>query len=200
MKSLFTFLLVVVSFFAFACECPPIEPASKKICEQYDVIFYGKVDSIIPCGTEGIGTAYFSIISLYKGSAEQHVSVDYDCTSSCMMSFAKGEEWIIYSVYQHFDLLTVSLCSHSRKKITDGSADFYEAASQRTFSAETSFLETTLGIQPYASHNALNDKQKEMQPHNEQPSALNKLWLLLISLAVMAIIFIGSKKYFKNGK
>ena len=137
MKSLFTFFLVVVSFFAFACECPPIEPASKKICEQYDVIFYGKVDSIIPCGTEGIGTAYFSIISLYKGSAEQHVSVDYDCTSSCMMSFAKGEEWIIYSVYQHFDLLTVSLCSHSRKKITDGSADFYEAASQRTFSAET---------------------------------------------------------------
>ncbi|MCW3071733.1 MAG: hypothetical protein JWO44_1623 [Bacteroidetes bacterium] len=200
MKKIIAVLLVSISFFSSACECPPIEPASKKICETYDVIFYGKVDSIIPCSTQGLGTVYFSIISLYKGAAEQHVSIDYDCTSACMMSFAKGEEWIIYSVYQHFDLLTVNLCSHSRKKITDGTVDFYEAASQRSFSAENSFLETTFGIQPYASHNALNDKQKEMQPHNEQPSAINKLWLLLISLAVMGIIFIISKKYFKNGK
>jgi len=199
MKRIITALLVFVSCLSLACECPPIEPASKKTCESYDVIFYGKVDSIRPCSTQGLGTAYFSIISLYKGSAEQHVSVDYDCTSACMMSFAKGEEWIIYSVYQHFDLLTVSLCSHSRKKITDGTADFYEAASQRSFSGENTFLETTLGIQPYASHNALNDQQKELQPHNEQPDALHKLWLLLISLGVMAVVFIISKKFFKNG-
>lgn len=196
--------LALIFFFTYlyshACECPPLQPVSKELCGQYDVIFYGRVDSIASCGTEGLGTVYFTIISLYKGSAQQHVSVDYDCTSSCMMSFSKDEEWIIYSVYQHFDLITVNLCSHSRKKANAGSADFYQAASGRSFEEENLFLEKALGIQPYASHNELNDRQKEMQPHNEQPAALTKLWLLLISLGVMAIIFIITKKYFKNDK
>jgi hypothetical protein len=164
------------------------------------VIFYGKVDSIIPCRTEGIGTVYFTIINLYKGSAEQHLSVDYDCTSACLMSFSKNEEWVIYAVFQHFDLVTVDLCSHSRKKITDGTADYYQVASQRTFEQENEFLKATFGTQPYAAHNQLNDKQKEMGPRNEQPSAMGKLWLLVVSLGAMIIVYIVSKKYFKNDK
>jgi len=184
----------------FCCDCPPLEALSKKAADKYDVIFYGKVDSIIPCSTQGIGTAYFTISNLYKGSVERHVSVDYDCTSACMMSFAKNEEWIIYGIFQRFDLITVDLCSHSRKRITNGTADFYEAASQRTFEDENKFLEAELHIQSYASHNELNDQQKEFRPHNDQPTDLGKLWLLLISLATMVIIFFVSRKFFKNGK
>jgi hypothetical protein len=164
------------------------------------VIFYGKVDSIIPCHNSGIGTAYFTIINLYKGSAEQKVAVDYDCTSACMMSLSKNDEWIIYSTYQRFDLLTVSICSHSRKKISDGSADFYQVSSGRSFEEENNFLKKTLGVLPFASHNELNDQQKEMQPHNDQPTAINKLWLLIISLAATVIIYFVSKKFFRNGK
>jgi hypothetical protein len=200
MKKIFLFLFLLLSVRSYSCECPPIEPVSKKTAEKYDVIFYGKVDSVVPCSQNGIGTVYFTVNSLYKGAAEQHISIDYDCTSACMMSFLKNEEWIIYSVYQHFDLLTVDLCSHSRKKISDGTMDFYEVAAHRSFEEERSFLESTFGIQPYSSHNVLNDQQKELQPHNEQPSALNKLWLLLISLSVMGIIYLISKKYFKDGK
>jgi hypothetical protein len=117
-----------------------------------------------------------------------------------MMSFAKNDEWIIYAIYQRFDLITVELCSNTRKKISDGTADFYEAASQRTFDEENKFLQQTLGIQSYAAHNELNDQQKELKPHNDQPTDLGKLWLLLISLGVMIIVFIVSKKFFKNGK
>jgi hypothetical protein len=200
MRRSLLFLFLIAFCFSHACECPPLSAVSKELCKEYDVIFYGKVDSVKPCSTDGIGTAYFTVISLYKGSALQHISVDYDCSSSCMMSFFKNDEWIIYAMYQHFDLLTVDICGHSRKKITDGTIDYYEAASQRSFSEENSFLEKNLGLQPFASHNKLNDQQKEMQPHNEQPSAMNKLWLLLISLAVMAIIYFISRKYFKNGK
>jgi hypothetical protein len=197
---------IIIIFFIFsvwsaaACECPPAVPVSKELSDKYDVIFYGRVDSIKPCSTDGIGTVYFSIFSLYKGSAEQHVAVDYDCTSACLMSFVQNEEWIIYSVYQKFDLLTVSLCSPSRKRITDRSVDYYQVSSQRTFEEENIFLEKIYGLQAFSSHNALNDQQKELQPHNEQPSAWGKLWLLLISLAVMALIFIIVKKYFKNDK
>jgi hypothetical protein len=197
------FLFLIFCFFqifVYACECPPITPISKSTAAGYDVIFYGKVDSIIPCGNEGIGTAFFSIINLFKGSAEQKVSVDYDCTSACMMDFAGKEEWIIYATYQRFDLLTVNICSNSRKKIADEAKDFYQVSSGRTFKEEIEFLNTTLGIQPYSSHNALNDRQKELQPHNELPSATNKLWLLLISLSVMLLVYFISKKFFKNGK
>jgi|SRR6218665_2269401 len=198
-KCLFLFF-ILLSNFVFSCDCPPLEVITKKGTEKYDVIFYGKVDSIIPCNTQGIGTAYFTIGSLYKGAAEQHVSVDYDCTSACMMSFAKNEEWLIYGIYQRFDLITVELCGHSRKKITDGTTDFYAVAAQRTFDEENKFLQDALGIQPYGKHNDLNDQQKELKPHNDQPSDLGKLWLLLISLAAMGIVYIVSKKFFKNDK
>jgi hypothetical protein len=200
MKKLILLFFLLAAFFSNACECPPVEPISKKSAEVYDVIFYGKVDSIIPCGTTGIGTAYFTIINLYKGAAEQHVSVDYDCTSACMMSFSKNDEWIVYAIYQRFNLMTVDICSHSRKRITDSSQDFYQIASHRSFEEENNFLKTTLGIQSYSSHNELNNQQKDLKPHNDQPSAIDKLWLLLISCAAMIIIYIVSKKYFKNGK
>ncbi|MCE3280054.1 MAG: CbiN domain protein [Bacteroidetes bacterium] len=200
MKRILLAAFYLISVFSSACECPPLEPLTKKISEQYDVIFYGKVDSVVPCKTDGIGRVYFTINSLYKGSAQQQVFVDYDCVSSCMMSFAKNDEWIIYSMFQHFDLLTVNICGHSRKKITDGSPDYYQAASQRSFEEEKNFLESTFGTQAFASHNKLNDDQKEMQPHNTQPGALNKLWLLLISLGVMVLIYFVTKKFFKNDK
>jgi hypothetical protein len=197
------FLLLIFCFVfscCKACECPPIDPVSKKNADNYDVIFYGKVDSIVPCGNSGIGTAYFTIINLYKGAAEQKISIDYDCTSACMMSFVKNDEWIIYSMYQKFDLLTVNICSHSRKKIIDSSADFYQVSSGRTFDQENELLKKIYGVRSFSSHNQLNDQQKEFQPHNEQPSAINKLWLLLISLLVMIVIFFISKKFFKNDK
>lgn len=200
MKKFLIGFLTFFSILTYACECPPASVVSKELCEKYDVIFYGRVDSINSCSTDGIGTAYFTIISLYKGSAEQHVSIDYDCTSSCLMSFAKNDEWIIYSVYQKFDLLTVSLCSPSRKKATEGLVDYYQASSHRSFAEESAFLEGSLGLHSFASHNDLNDRQKEMQPHNEQPGAWGKLWLLLISLGAMGAIYLITKKYFKNDK
>jgi len=198
-KYLFLFFCFL-SNFSFSCDCPPLEALSKKSMEKYDVIFYGKVDSIIPCSTQGIGTAYFTIRSLYKGACVQHVSVDYDCTTACMMSFAKNDEWLIYGIYQRFDLITVALCGHSRKKISDGTVDFYESASQRTFDDENTYLKTELGIQPFGEHNALNEQQKELKPHNDQPTELGKLWLLLISLGTMAVIYFVFKKFFKNDK
>jgi hypothetical protein len=200
MKKILTILFCFVAVYIKACECPPIEPINKVLADKYDVIFYGKVDSIVPCGTKGIGTAYFSIINLYKGHAEQHISVDYDCTSSCMMSFSKNEEWIIYAVYQRFDLLTVDLCSHSRKRNSANETDHYQVSSGRSFEEENNFLKKILGLQVFSSHNELNDKQKDFKPHNDQPSALNKLALLIVSLLVMMIIYIISKKLFKNDK
>jgi len=200
MKKIVFLFFILLSNQVFACDCPPLETFSKELSKKYDVIFYGTVDSIIPCRTEGIGTAYFTISSLYKGHSEQHVSVDFDCTSDCMMSFAKGDEWIIYGIYQRFDLITVNFCSPSRKKENNKNAAAGTVATGQTFEEENAALKAMLGIQPYGKHNELNDMQKEMAPHNEQPSAMGKVWLLLISLGATLIVYFISRKFFKNDK
>ena len=157
-------------------------------------IFFGKVDSISPCATNGISNAYFTIKELYKGNAPQQISIHFDCTSSCMMSFSKNEEWLIYAGYQRFDVVSVNLCSHSRKRFSADAQDFYLASSKRTFDQETEFLRTELGIQSFADTDTWNAKQQELKPRNEQPSNNNKLYLLGVSFGVMILIYIITRK------
>ncbi len=190
-------LAVIVFIFAAkilpACECPLIKPVSKEICKEYDVIFFGKTDSISVCTEQGRSSAYFTITELYKGAVQQYCKVDFDCSSACMMSFSKDEEWLIYASFKRFDLLTVNLCSHCRKWFADPLQDFYQAAATRTFEKEKQFLKTELGIQSFAKNNKLNEEQADLKPHNEQPSPMDKLWLLLISLLVMLVVFFITK-------
>ncbi len=193
-KQILSFFLLFTSSYLFPCDCPPLQPVSKDLCKTYNVIFYGKVDSVSSCGKDGISTAYFTINELYKGAVSKEVKVDFDCASACLMSFEKGEEWLMYATYQKFDLLTVTICDHSRKHFDDESKDFYSIAAQRTFDQEKLFLKTELGIQPFVIKNDLNEQQKIFKPHNDQPSDINKLWLLLISLGTMGIVFLLARK------
>jgi hypothetical protein len=196
-KAIFLFT-ILISNAILACECPPVNAITKELCKQYDVIFSGRVDSIIPCSTKGIGTAFFTITELYKGSVEQHVAVDYDCTSDCLMSFSKCDEWIVYAAFSRFNQVIVNICSNTRKKVTGSAQDFYSLQTGQSYEQETAFLKTVLGTKAFAIHNQLNDQQVEMRPHNDQPTGWNKLWLLLTSFGAMAIVYIVSKKYFKK--
>ena len=195
MNRIFFFLLLLfTSSKTFACQCPPLQPISKELCKNYNVIFYGKVDSISACALDGISTVYFTINELYKGAVSPHVKIDFDCASPCLMSFEKGEEWIIYASYPKFDKLTVSLCEHSRKFISNIANDYYFITSQRTFDQEKKFLETEFGVQSFVEKNDLNDQQKVLKPHNDQPSPINKLFLLLVSIGVMGVVFLVARK------
>lgn len=191
MKIKIIFLLFLFSKVIIACKCttPPI---SNQVFKKYEIIFYGKIDSVSRCTTEGIATAYFTISELYKGKVEKQVEVNFDCSSSCMMSFSKGEEWLIYATYQRFDVLLAKFCEHSRKCIIN-SKDYYLINSQKTFEEEREFLKTNLGIQSFIHKNDLNQEQKNLKGRNEQPSNLNKLWLLLVSLGIMIIIYYVSR-------
>lgn len=198
MKKYIPFLFFLLSEMTFACECPAIKPISNDSFKNYDVIFTGRVDSVSACLTDGNSTAYFFINELYKGAVQQHQKVDFDCSSECMMSFSKDEEWIIYATYQRFDLMTVKLCGHSRKLFTDVSQDYYQMAAQRTFEEEKQFLKTTLGTHSFIQNNEQSQQQDDAKSRNEQPSGINKLWLLLISFATMAIVYFVTKN--KNKK
>ena len=194
MKRIFFFLLLIIPAAKIvACQCPPLQPISKELSNKYNVIFYGKVDSVSACAADGISTVYFTINELYKGAVSQHVKIDSDCASPCLMSFEKGEEWIIYASYPKFDKLTVSLCEHSRKFISNIANDYYFITSQRTFEQEKQFLKAELGVQSFIERNDLNEQQKVLKPHNDQPSRVNKLFLLLVSMVVMGIVFLVAR-------
>jgi hypothetical protein len=190
MKKIILFSLLFFSKTVYACECPALQPISKELRTDYDVIFFGKVDSVSSCTNAGIATVYFTIQELYKGAVEEHVKVDFDCRSSCLMSFAKNEEWLMYTNYQHFDVMIVNICKHSRKHFDSSTQDIYQIAAQRTFEQEKEFLKSTLGIQAFIKKNELNKQHAELAPRNEQPSGQNKLILILISFSVMAIVYV----------
>jgi hypothetical protein len=193
-KIVLLFCLITLVEFARACECPPIQPITEVTSKNYNAIFYGKVDSITNRSEKGFGAAHFTITELYKGNLQQQVKLNFDNSSSCMMSFEKGEEWLIYAVYKNFNFLTVSLCSHSRKLFKEASEDFYQLNAQRTFNEEKEFLTTTLSIQPFAQENVLDEQREQFKPHNIQPEPMSKLLLVLVSLLVMVIIFLVTRK------
>jgi hypothetical protein len=200
MKKYLFFILLLRSVVLMACECPPLAPISKELASDYDIVFMGKVDSV-SAAANGISSAYFTVEEFYKGHAGKHIIVDFDAVSACMMSFAKNEHWIIYATYQRFDVISVKLCSHSRKQVNASEQDFYATAAQRTFEQESEFLKTAFGVQPFIEKEAWNKEQQDLKPRNEQPSGMSKMVLVLISFGAMILIYILTrKKKRKNGE
>lgn len=191
--NLLFFILLTVSVQAIACKCATLPPISKEEAKRYDVIFFGKVDSVGTC-IDGNATAYFTIQELYKGNSKQQCEVSFDCASSCLMSFAKGEEWLIYGIYKKFGVAAVNICDHNRKQLPATEQDFYEATAQRTFDQEKTFLKTELGIQSFIQTENWNKAQEDLKPRNEQPTDMSKLILLVVSFVVMIIIYIITRK------
>ena len=191
------FFFIIISFLSaptFACKCDQIKPISQELVANYDVVFFGKIDSVQYANQNGLCVAYFSINDLYKGSVLQNVKVNYDCTSECMVSFEKFDEWIVYAKFKRFDLISVSICGHSRKYFKDPSQDFYFTTSLKTFDQEKQFLKKTLQLHPFAQNNKLNQVQADLKPRNEQPQGIVKLWLLFISFGVMGVVYFISRK------
>jgi len=178
MKIRLCILFILFSASSFSCDCPlDLPPVSLETVKNYDVIFYGKVDSVSPCTTKGLAIAYFTISELYKGQISQHQAINFDCSSECMMSFAKGEKWLIFSHFQRFDELLVNFCEHSKN------------ASQWSLEKDKAILNEILGIQEFVEKNVINDQQEDLRGRNKQPSSMNKVWLLVISFLVMAIVY-----------
>lgn len=194
MRIILISFFVFVSSISFACECVPLSPISKELSNNYDVIFYGRVDSVGVCSDKWTAIAYFTITELYKGTAKKQVKINFDCNTECMMSFAADDEWIIYAKYSKFDFLNISICDHNRKKFYAGEEDIYLIDSKRPFEKELEFLKTTLAVQETVEPTVLNNAATDTGRHNEQPSSWGKIVLLLISVFAMAIVYFVTRK------
>ena len=194
MRKIVLFLSLLISFYSLACECKDFVSITKDLCSEYDVIFLGTVDSVSACDEKGFSVAYFTITELYKGKVKKQVQINFDCNTECMMSFAEGEEWIIYALYEKFDHLNVSICGHSRKKFDNETLDVFFVNAKRTFEKEREFLKTSFGTLSFAEENDLNNQQDQVGPRNQLPSNWGKLTLLLVSILAMGIVYYVTRK------
>lgn len=197
MKKTILILFFLVNRIVFACDCPPLNAISVAEAQKYDAVFYGMVDSVGAC-VDGIANVYFTIKEVYKGVLEAHVAVQFDCKTSCSMSFDKKEEWLVYAAYKKFDVLAVNFCWHSRKFIENESKDYFFTISQKTFEQEKTYLQKELGVLPIVKRNHLNEQQKELKHQNQLPSSGKMLALLLASTLAMLLVYFITKKYFKK--
>lgn len=189
-KLLLIVLLLAVSGWIRACDCPP-EAVNETTMRSYDFIFSGKVLAVSGCDKDAQVT--FEIQQLYKGKSYATSSVQFDCLSDCQMSFVPGEEWIIYSDYVLYGQGQVKFCSLSRKKIADAKEDFYNISHGMDFESEKQMLLNIFGEQK------LNVKDPKQEQHHQliHPEGMQIVWYLAAGLAGLAAFYFLGKKFLK---
>jgi hypothetical protein len=188
-----TFCLYIFLFFsanAIACKCDTTSFTLEGI-KRYELIFAGEVTSVSIC--EQKPKATFTVKELYRGKCFDTVSVEFDCSSSCAMSFSPGETWIIFATYEKYGKPEVELCSHSRRKFADEKDDFYFQLSGISFGDAQAFLKKNLGTQPFSIKTAEEDQHHE----NIRPKGYEALWYLIAGFVVLFLFYFLGNKFLK---
>jgi len=194
MHRIYLLILFQLSFIGgiIACDCPALAPLTIVECRKFDVILQCKIDSVSSC--KGKSIAYAEIIEVYKGNESSVLQFEFDCSSSCQMSFANGEQWLIYGKYNGEKKLEVAFCDRNRKQIADSQKDYFAISSGLSFDEEIRYLVKNIGLKisrVKKNKQAIDITQRE----NDQTSGMNKILLLFVSLILFLVIY-----YFVNKK
>ncbi|MES2837742.1 MAG: hypothetical protein V4667_09475 [Bacteroidota bacterium] len=196
----FLFLAFVLLFGnqAMACDCPPVKALIKNECGKFEVIALGKIELIEKCDGKN-ASAIFYINELYRGNnIQKSLEFEFDCASSCSMSFEKGEEWLLF-LKQIDGKLIANLCDRNRKRIADSTEDFYATVLQSTLNDDIDFLKNNIGlIKIEQSANAPNNRMVDITKRENQWSNRWKTVIYLcFSLIGFAAIYYAFKKFVK---
>lgn len=189
MRFLFLFFLFLSSF-AIACECPQTT-LSLNECNNYEIIFKGKILSVKDCGSK-FGEAMFEVEELYKGNATKQFKVLFECGVPCEQKFLPGEEWLIYSKYKQLENAMMDWCSRSRKYFKNEKEDFYAVNYGNDYYDELKFLREKLG-----NHRLLASNPNKVENRNEQPTTNQTIVIFLVSLGVIVLFYVLFNKFFK---
>lgn len=186
-------LLMVLSVNAIvACNCPPISKPDSAVYANYDVIFVGTVKSVGPC-YKGMSEVTMVVRSLHKGKLFAETPLKADCETDCQMSFVEGEEWIIYGKYESYGVPMVELCSHSRRKATEGEVDHMNEVIGMTYSDQLSNLQRDL-----PNLEVVPEQAKDRTTHyNERPERKQILIYGLVGLAFVVLAYWGARRWLK---
>ncbi|MCC7303240.1 MAG: hypothetical protein IT233_11420 [Bacteroidia bacterium] len=182
---------VLLTLPAVSCDCPTEIPFRNAL-NQYDLIFRGKVTDTLSNGTQGV--AVFQPLAIYKGHPEERIRIKYDATSSCLMSFSPGEEWIIYASTDPYNRNAVHFCGHSRKYLSSAVAeDHYFPIRKCSFREEDSILLALLGPPSVIKKNVDPVKQRELR----HPGRGTAIWYILAAMPVLIIAWFLLKKHLR---
>jgi hypothetical protein len=182
--------LLVIQASSQACQCP-LTRLSVEECTKYEIIFKGKILSVVDCGHK-FGEAIFEIQELYKGNATQNFKVLFECKVECAQKFNPGDEWIIYSRYKQLDNAKMDWCSRSRKFFKIEQEDFYTVNYGNDYYDEVKFLRETLGL-----HRLLVEHKSQIDNRNIRPNTLQLILVLVCSLAGIVVFYYLFNKFFR---
>jgi len=193
MRSVLVVVLVVLSLHKIlACNCPPISKPDSSVYAAYDVIFVGTVKSIGPC-YKGMSEVTMVVRSLHKGKLFAETPLKADCETDCQMSFAQGDEWIIYGKYESYGVPMVELCSHSRRKPKAGEVDHMNEVIGTTYIDQFNDLQ-----RDFPALEVVPDQAKDRTTHfNERPERKQILIYGLAGLAFVAVAYFGARRWLK---
>jgi hypothetical protein len=173
-----------------ACQCP-VTVLNMQECNNYDVIFRGKVLTVNPCDHKP-GEAIMEVLELFKGNAEQKFKILFACSEDCFYEFKPGEEWIIYSRYKQVNTALMDYCSRSRRLFNNSKEDYYIATSGIDYEEELKFLREKLGL-----HRLIENKQNQDYSRNNLPNSSQSVGILLVSIAALLGFYFIFNRYLK---
>lgn len=193
------------------CDCPehPGRLTVKKT-EAFDLIFLGRVDSLLPCQPSSRkALAFFTVKRLYKGrNIPPFVMVEYPCAGACRFDFHLGDMWLLYAHHTPTAssvIFSVHPCERSRPVPRHPSEDDYTLYNEMTFAEETLFMRKHLQpafILPDTSVARLARKG-QVKAIDQNRSIIfatdrQKLLLLLASLAAFIFLWLLTRRWFRN--
>lgn len=195
---LLRFLSLIILFLPLAtaaCDCVAKKDLTIVECRKFDVILSGIVDSVALCN-KGKAITFMQVNEVYKGDIANRFHFDFDCESSCQMSFAKGEQWLIYATYNpELKVYEVNFCDRNRKYFQKNSDDYYATSLGINWKDEIDFLKKNIGLKPNVAQSESSSSKDITQRENQLGTGKNNLVLLLISaLLFLLIYFFVTKK------
>ena len=140
-----------------------------------------------------LGTCVFQVDELYFGNTTKNIEAFYDCSTSCMMNFSVGEEWIIYGEYVQVEKIKVEFCSRSRKLLSSDFAEVDQIAYGLSAKDELAWLKNNLGVKELKAEKPT----KALGHTNEQPNSNTKIILIAVSVAAMVMFLLLIKRFLK---
>jgi hypothetical protein len=193
-KNFFGLVLgLLLSIVSWACECDSLQPLSLESLKNYELIFVGHVSSITSCDEAGKARVLFLVDTLFRGKAFVGTEVQFDCSTSCAMSFAPEERWLIYSKYAKYGLAEVHLCSHSRKQAPQSKDDYAIFTQGNTFEESLKWLSENCGVQILNAEADFNQPSRELVHPDQQQS----IWLIVGGLVTAIILYFTIKRFLR---
>lgn len=185
-----TIFFTLFNLVAQACDCP-LSALSINECNKYEIIFKGKIKSIIE-SKDKFGEVVFEVNELYKGNSNKEFKVLFDSKENCAQTLLIGQEWIIYSRYKQIDNAKLDWCSRSRRHFSNDKEDFYTVTYGNDYDDEVLFLRQNLGL-----HRFLAGSENKSGNRNELPNVQQSIIIVICSIMALLLFYFLFNKFFK---